>query len=80
MSPDNPACLDQRHCSAATSLVQVKADWIAARNAARACYTSRICVYQLLRGHPGRDAGFTLRPPDRSEHALLTLSAPTSGV
>ncbi len=30
--------------------------------------------------YPGRDAGFTLRPPDRSEHALLTHSAPTSGV
>ena len=29
---------------------------------------------------PGRDAGFTLRPPDRSERALLTHSAPTSGV
>jgi hypothetical protein len=30
--------------------------------------------------YPGRDAGFTLRPPDRSEQALLTHSAPTSGV
>ena len=33
-----------------------------------------------LRPRPGRDAGSTLRPPDRSERALLTHSAPTLGV